>query len=157
VNKLLLKAMRFIGKKYGDSDRVNGNFGAKWGEWFQNGWFDVIKKQSYKELKDIYEDYEATIGLVGSRSKEFEYWIGLFMPENTAIPEGFEHIDFPKGELGVCWIYGKESEVFMQEVRCFNKLKEEGFVITGQCFERYCARYGPDEKGNVTLDICFYM
>ena len=39
-------ARRFIGKKYGDSDRVNGNFGSKWGEFFDNGWFDVLERSA---------------------------------------------------------------------------------------------------------------
>jgi len=44
--------MRFVGKKYGNADRVNGTFGAKWGEWFQNGWFEEIKKQPKNGLKN---------------------------------------------------------------------------------------------------------
>ena len=32
-------AFRFIGKKYGDEDRVNGGFGAQWGQAFENGLF----------------------------------------------------------------------------------------------------------------------
>ena len=150
-------AMRLIGKKYANSDRVNGTFGEKWGEWFQNGWFNEIKRLPYEALRLVYEEYEATIGLVRGDGEAFEYWIGMFMPENTAVPEGFECIDFPKGELGVCWIYGNESEVYMQEARCLKKLEEEGFIITGDCFERYSERFHPDEKGNVTLDICFYV
>lgn len=39
-----IPATRFIGKKYGDEDRVNGGFGQQWGEWFQNGWFDVLEE-----------------------------------------------------------------------------------------------------------------
>lgn len=45
VYRQSIPAMRFIGKKYGDSDRVDGGFGAKWGEWFGNGWFTAIEKQ----------------------------------------------------------------------------------------------------------------
>jgi hypothetical protein len=37
-------ALRFIGKKYGDQDRVNGGFGVKWGEWFSNRWFKYWRK-----------------------------------------------------------------------------------------------------------------
>jgi len=37
-------ALRFIGKKYGDAVRVNGVFGVKWGEWWQNGYFDALEK-----------------------------------------------------------------------------------------------------------------
>jgi len=43
---------------------------------------------------------------------KFEYWIGIFMPENTSVPNGFIHHDFPKATLGVCWVHGQESEVY---------------------------------------------
>ena len=39
-----LPVLRLIGKRYTDSDRISGSFGAKWGEWFQNGWFAEIEK-----------------------------------------------------------------------------------------------------------------
>jgi len=26
----------------------------------------------------------------------FEYWIGMFMPANTVVPEGFAYVDFPQ-------------------------------------------------------------
>ena len=82
------------------------------------------------------------------------------MPEGTAVPDGFACIDFPAGELGVCWVYGKEEEVFMLEGKCGERLEKEGFdVITEWCFERYaCPRFTtPDEKGNIILDICFFV
>lgn len=154
-------AMRFIGKKYGDADRVNGNFGAKWGEWHANGWFETIEKQINNHLKETYEDGDSYIGLMrGGDNMSFEYWIGIFMPEGTSVPEGFEYIDFPAGNLGVCWVYGKENEVFMLEVKCYEKLKAERFsIITEWCFERYnCPRFTtPDEKDNIILDICFFI
>jgi hypothetical protein len=154
-------AMRFIGKKYGDGDRVNGTFGVKWGEWFENGWFGTLENQKGGGMKDIYEDGDAAIGLMrGGHGEPFEYWIGYFMPENTAVPEGFEHVDFPKNDLGVCWVYGKEEEVYGLEGQCGERLEKDGFVINyGWCFERYgCPRFTtPDEKGNVILDICFYL
>ena len=37
-------AMRFIGKKYGFEDRVDGHFGALWQQWFANGWFEEIER-----------------------------------------------------------------------------------------------------------------
>jgi hypothetical protein len=148
--------LKFIGKRYGDSDRVNGNFGAKWGEWFQNGWFDVVAKQIDGSLKDIYEDGEAQIGLMREKEGVFEYWIGYFMPENTAVPEGFEYIDFPASNFGICWVYGKEEEIYFNEGKCGTRLGDDGFtVINDWCFERYaCPRFTtPDEKGNIILDI----
>lgn len=100
-------ALRFIGKKYGDGDRVDGGFGKCWGDWFANGWFTVIEKQSNQKMKDIYEDGDAYIGLMRCKDGEpFEYWIGIFMPENTPVPTGFESRDFAKSALGTCWLYG---------------------------------------------------
>jgi len=156
--------MRFIGKKYGDSDRVNGMFGAKWGDWFEKGWFDAIEKQIAGSLKAVYEDGDAYIGLMRDINGEFEYWIGCFMPENTAVPEGFAYIDFPESNLGVCWVYGKEEEVYCHEGECGERLTKDGFEILSDeahdwCFERYaCPRFTtPDEKGNIVLDICFFV
>ncbi|MCL2360980.1 MAG: GyrI-like domain-containing protein [Defluviitaleaceae bacterium] len=151
---------KFIGKRYTDEDRVNGGFGEKWGEWFQNGWFDQLEKQVSGNMKNICEDGDGNIGLMREIDGIFEYWIGYFMPESTTTPEGFQSMDFPKSELGVCWVYGKEEEVFMQEGHCGERLEGEGFkVLDTWCFERYtCPRFTtPDEKGNIILDVCFFV
>ena len=157
-------ALRFIGKKYGDQDRVNGSFGAKWGEWFTNGWFEVLEKSI--ETKGEYEDSGAYIGLMRHKEGEnFQYWIGIFMPAETNVPEGFDYVDFPETELGVCWVYGKENDVYMKEPICAEKLGESGYQIKNDkddaCwfFERYvCPRFTtPDENGNIILDICFFI
>lgn len=158
--------MRFIGKKYGDSDRVFGDFGAKWGEWFSNSWFAIIEKQTSTSLKEIYEDGDAYIGLMRWKEGEpFEYWIGVFTPENTIVPNGFEYVDFPKSELGVCWLYGKEGDLYGKEDKCSAKLFEAGYKTIPDglgawwFFERYgCPRFTtPDVHGNVILDICHYI
>ena len=156
-------AMRFIGKKYVNGDRIDGHFGAKWDEWHENGWFGVIEKQTGGSFKDIYEDGDAYIGLMREKDGDFntfEYWIGIFTPENTAVPEGFDFIDFKESALGVCWTYGPEHEVYMLEGACGERLAKEGFeTVTDWCFERYaCPRFTtPDEKGNIILDICFFI
>lgn len=161
-------ALRFIGKKYGDDDRVNGSFGAKWGEWFQNGWFEVIERLHEGSSSEIYEDGDAYIGLMRAKDGEpFEYWIGMLMPEGTAVPEGFGFVDFPESTLGVCWVYGSDAtgDIYCHEDECAAKLTEAGLEIQndkdGACwiFERYgCPRFTtPDEKGNVILDICFFV
>ena len=155
-------ALRFIGKKYGDSAH---GYGAMWGEWFENGWFDIIVKQNDLNAKDIYEDSDAYIGLIGgsgTAENPMEYWIGMFVPENTPIPEGFGYIDFPKSELGICWVYGRENELYGNYNQCIEKLIDEGFEFNADlpwCFERYvCPRFTtPDEKGNVILDIGFFV
>jgi len=159
VYKQDVPALRFIGKKYGNSDRVDGMFGKHWCDWHQNGWFDVIEKQTNRPLKSIYEDGDAYIGLMRENNGEFEYWIGIFMPENTPVPDGFQYLDFPKGTLGVCWLYSKENEVYCQEERCWKELEKVGYTPADWCMERYCCpRFTtPDEKGKIILDICFYL
>ena len=159
-------ALRFVGKKYGDNDRVDGMFGAKWEDWHTNGLFNAIEKQINGNQKEIYEDGDAYIGLMRFKENEpFEYWIGMFMPTNMAVPDGYECVNFPESELGVCWVYGKDGEVYMEEERCADRLRKEGFeVITDEkgaywFFERYgCPRFTePDEKGNIILDVCHYI
>jgi len=153
-------ARRFIGKKYGDSDRVDGGFGAKWGEWFANDWFAPITKNIDTSIAETFEDAAAQIGLMSvDESGNFQYWIGLFTPVNTSVPDGYQYVDFPKGELGVCWVYGKEGEVYMQEGVCGERLTKEGHEMSDDwCFERYvCPRFTtPDDNGNIILDICFF-
>jgi len=157
-------ATRFVGKRYTNKDRgPNGMFGIRWEEWGKNGWFDLLKKQNDGRLRGTYEESDAAIGLMreeGGNFDNFEYWIGFFMPVNTAVPEGFQYVDFPPSELGVCWLYGKEGEIYGQEAKCLERLEKEGFEITTDwCFERYVsARIDmPDDKGNVIIDICFYI
>jgi predicted transcriptional regulator YdeE len=119
VYKQDVPALRFIGKKYGNNDRVNGMFGKHWEDWFQNGWFSIIEKQIDNDLKTIFEDGDAYIGLMrGEDAESFEYWIGIFMPSGTNVPEGYDYHDFPKSTLGVCWLHGKEPEVYKQEEKC---------------------------------------
>jgi hypothetical protein len=87
------------------------------------------------------------------------------MPENTPVPDGYMFHDFPNGSLGVCWVYGKEGEVFIQEENCIKKMEQEGykFLPDENGFQWLCERYAcpryttPDEKGNIILDICFYV
>ena len=77
--KQSVPALRFIGKKYGDS--ANG-FGAMWQEWFENGWFNIIEKQIDGKTKEIYEDGDAYIGLIGGNGtaeNPMEYWIGILI------------------------------------------------------------------------------
>ena len=157
-------ALRFIGKKYGESDSIDG-FGHLWNIWFEKGWFNIIEKQIDGEIKDTCEDGEAPIGLIGGSGTQEDpmtYWIGLFMPKNTPVPEGFEHIDFSERKFGICWVYGKPNELYGNYGECCKKIDEYGFEWhedSKWCFERYVySRFSmPDEKGNVILDIGFFV
>lgn len=164
VYRQSVPSVRFIGKIYGDSDRVDGGFGKQWGDWFASGLFEKIEKQLEKTKKKAYEDCDAYVGLMRWKDGEpFQYWIGMFTPEGTAVPEGFSYHDFPASELGVCWVYGKD--VYCKEDKCAEKLAENGMKVSSDSegafwfFERYtCPRFtSPDEKGNVILDICHYV
>ena len=152
--------MRFIGKKYQD---YNG-----WGEWVANGWFDVIESRmgGTEKILGIWENGGAYVGLECRKNGELQqYWIGMFTPEDTEVPQGFEYIDFPKSSLGTCWIYGREEEVHGSVGNCWKALQNEGFEIAvdengvEMSFENcLCPRFTtPDEKGNVILDYCYFI
>lgn len=160
VYKESFPSLRLIGKRYTNSDRgAEGSFGSLWGEWFGMGYFKELE-----ELGSLPENEDAYVGCMRCKD-EFEYWIGMFFPENTSVPEGFSYVDIPKGDIGTCWVYGREDngEVYGMEPynMCLSKLAENGWKTDEEawCFERYnCPRFTtPDEKGNVILDYCFYL
>ena len=148
--------MCFIGKKTYD-----------WGAMFQPGGFDVIEKYVNKEFKERYEDSDAYLGLYRFKEGDpVEYFIGMFLPLNTPVLEGFVKFDFPKSTLGVCWVYGKESEVHGKTGEVKKRLEDEGYKILPYqnndiiwVVERDgCPRFTtPDEKGNVITDVCYYL
>lgn len=96
---------------------------------------------------------------------EFAYWIGAFFAPDTKIPEGFEAIEIPAGDVGVCWLYGdaKNGELYRAEASdlAMAAMVEKGWSFSQKdwFFERYnCPRFTtPDERGNVVLDICVYL
>ena len=74
-----MPAMRFIGRKYTNADRVDGHFGSLWHEWLSKGWFELIEEKAGGSLKDTYEDADALIGLMCGSANGFEYRIGRFV------------------------------------------------------------------------------
>ena len=164
VYRQTMPASKFIGFKYKNEDRVDGMFGYHWGQFYEKGYNKTLETLLPTNPNDFFENSNAPIGLIYENGEAFEYWIGFFMPENTVVPKGFDSIDFLKSELGVCWVYGKEEEIFAQEGSCGEKLEKEGFEIIDDdrkyyCFERYVhpRNTTPDEKGNIILDICFFV
>lgn len=160
VFKEEIPAMRFIGKKYHD---YNG-----WGEWFANGWFDIVENSMGGTAKiiDLWKNGGGYVGLECRKGGELlEYWIGMFTPQGTEAPEGFEYIDFPNSSLGICWIYGKEDEVHGIIGDCWKAVQNAGMEIgvdengVEMSFENgLCPRFTtPDEKGNVILDYCYFV
>ena len=164
-----IPATRFIGKKFGDSDRVDGGFGTQWAEAFHNNWFDTIEKAAggAEKCAAQFKDGGAYIGLMRHKENEpFEYWVGMFTPADTPVPDGFSYVDFPESEFGVAWFKGKEStgELYGKECQCLEAMNNSGIVVgAGEhgvwwFFERYCCpRFTtPDDNGDVILDICFF-
>ncbi len=152
-------AMRFIGKKYAD-------YGG-WGEWFMNGWFDAVEGAmgGPDAILAVWENGGGYCGLERRGDVPFEYWIGMFTPAGTPVPEGFACVDFPAGTLGTAWIRGPEGEVHGAIPACAAKLAEAGMEPLRDAdggvwsFENgLCPRFTvPDEKGNVILDYCYYI
>ena len=173
VYKQSVNKLRFIGKKYDNANRVDGSFGVKvkWDEWFEHNWFKIIEDNISSNYNDTFEDGNAYIGLLRNKPKEpFQYWIGMFTPENTQVPIGFKHIDFPKSELGVCWVCGKKEHVCFNEgieifEQCNEKLKNEGMDHIHDnenvywIFERYSHTRSKvqDENGKIIIDICCFL
>lgn len=87
----------------------------------------------------------------------------MFTPAGTAVPDGFDCVDFPQMGLGTCWIYGNEEEVH-DTSGCADELRKLGINLWKDSdgsvwsFENcLCPRYTtPDEKGNVIMDYCYY-
>ena len=163
VYRQKLPALRFIGLRYGDPDRVNGGFGEQWEQWFAEGNFDKIRAVSTPAK---FEDADAPIGLMRYKEGEdFQYWIGFFCAEESTVPEGFAHVDFPPSDIGIAWIQGQEYELFMNEMKAEERMKEAGYkTITDDSgaywfFERYAdSRFMPQQEGDLPiLDIGFYV
>ena len=157
-----LPNLKLIGKRYTDADRVDGMFGAKWSEWFANGWFDTLEKEI--EMLPKENEGAAYLGFMRVSNGVFEYWIGMFAAENSPVPLNFEYIDIPAGEIATAWIHGREDngEIYGGEPHnaCVNKFIEKGWQLEdAYSFERYqCPRFtNADKDGKVILDYCIYV
>lgn len=159
VFKERVPAMRFIGKRY-------DTFGH-WGDWFANGWFGELEKAmgGTEKMLSIWANGGGYIGLERRKEgEEFQYWIGMFTPPDTPIPQGFSHIDFEQSFLGTCWIYGTESEVHNTS-GCKEALADRVMEVVPHAdgavysFENcLCPRFTtPDEQGQVILDYCYFI
>ena len=164
----LMPAFRFIGKKYGEADQVNGSYSSKWAEAFESGFFSALEAAAGENIRAWQEDADAYVGLIRYKKGEpFMYAIGMFLPPETAVPEGYDYIDFPETRVGVGWIKGKDEtgEIYGQEKLVMDSLTAGGVKVTPYAdgvwwtFERYaCPRFtSPDEDGNVILDVGFFL
>lgn len=166
--KQSLPAVQLIGKKYGDADRVDGMFGYYWKQWMDNGWFQTIEDAAggRESLQSLYEDGTAALGFM--RYKEgapFEYWIGMFAPSNTQVPEGFDSLELGASNVGICWYFGTEDEIYGKEHLAMERIQAEGMELQPDAqgylnfFERYHQErfVKQDENEHVILDIGFVV
>ncbi len=156
-----LPEVKLIGLRYTDADRdEHGSYGEKWDEWFQTGRFEALKGDG--GLKGVSDDF---VGAMRMGEQGFEYWIGILMAPNDPVPEGMQAVAIPAGDLGVCYVYGRDNtpEIYGMEVHeaCMARFADRGWRVkeNGWFIERYnCPRFTtPDEKGNVILDYCAYL
>lgn len=159
-----LPAVRFIGRRYSDDDRVAGGYAHLWEKWFADDLFSRITDAC--EAASGFDDATALLGLMRYKEgDDFQYWIGLFCQASSPVPEGFEHVDFPPSGIGIVWLQGPESELYMNEMKAAKKLEEEGHRIAKDkegaywFFERYVdERFMPKEAAvSPILDIGHFI
>lgn len=158
-------ASRFIGIKYDESNRVDGSFAHLWTSWFKHGRFNTLVALQTADWLNTYPEAASFIGLMRHQAgKAFEYWIGLFLPSDTPVPAGFDSLDLPAMELGVCWVKGLEPDIYWQENACIEQLRaqftspkpdEDGWLIVQERYQQ--ARFAENEDGVRTLDMVFML
>lgn len=127
----ILMELRLIGKRYYAPE----HFVANWGEWFEKGWFEQIRKQGVaSENKDVY------LGVTPPGAPC--YWIGLLFPPGPSVPDGFDYVDIPALKYTVFEFDGKkEWELFGEDGvnLCLERMREYKVNIpeNGWCIERY--------------------
>lgn len=132
-----------------------GKQGTNWGEWWSNGWFAPLEAQPA-----LPENGDAYIGAVRIVDGAPQRWIGMFFPEGTPAPAGYEAVNIPAKNYAVCYLKDKEGsgDFYTLETHeaCLTALKQQGYTRSegDWCFERCnCPRFtAPDEEGNVVLD-----
>jgi len=161
IYKQKLPALRFIGKKFIKPPEPKTVFDLL-DNWQVEDLFADIEKQSDIDYKTFFEGADAYISLVREKDGEsspLEHWMGMFVPENTNVPDGYEALDFPQMTIGVCCVYGKKDEVINYKAESRNKLIEEGFALkNGRWFFRrinWRGFYNEDVYGKCLLDYCY--
>ena len=164
VYKMSMPPVKLVGMRFTDSDRgENGTFSQYWQQAFQDGWFAILEQ--CERAPGVRGDYIGAMRIIGDGPDSFEYWIGMFLSPDAVVPETFDSVEIPAGEVGVCWLYGsdKNGELFSMEASDLSMaaIKDQGWEFSekGWFFERYNnPRFTePDAAGNVILDICAYL
>ena len=153
---------RFIGIRYGEDRRIGRSYAHLWNNWFEQRRFEELERLMDEGWAQIFPEAGSYIGLMrSSYGQAFEYWIGMFLPPGTVAPAGFDSLDAPGMTLQVCWVQGKEPEIFAQVDPALALLRGQGTPPIEDrrgylwVMERYqCPRFTqPDEAGVRILDL----
>jgi len=153
-----LPALRFIGKKYIVNPEP-GEILNLLDNWQLENMFYNIEKQADIDYKAFYEGGDAYISLVKKNNNGlFEHWMGMFLPQGTEIPQGYDMIDFPETAIGVCRVYGKRNEIINYETECRSIFAGE--YPNNQCYFRrfnWHRFFEEDIYGKRLLDYCYFI
>ena len=155
-------AALFVGRKY-DPEKWTVP-PAMWGTAFEEGWFDTLEVLLPEDWAESFPNADAYIGLEYARGISCdEYWVGMWLPVDTPIPEGFGGLEFPECTLATAYVRGREEtgEIYGCEAECLEAFARQGRMPRMEganywIFERYaCPRFTtPDDEGRVILDMC---
>jgi len=144
-----LPALRFIGKKCVETSGPV-NVLELLDNWQFNRRFDDIEKQAAIDYQTFFEGGDAYINLVKKKSGLHEHWMGMFMPEGTEVPQGYEALDFSPMTICVCNVYGKRDEIVKYETEC--RLENAPWYFRRFNWNRFFAE---DVYGKRLLDYCY--
>ncbi len=159
--------VRLIGKKYSNHHRnqEDGGYSHLWGQWFDFGWFEILKSINPKQ--DIENGYLGFMRYdVLDFNESFEYWIGMFFEPWTPVPEGFDYLDLQPSNVGVCYIQGKEPDIYNKHQDVLDMLRLANFnpvKVDNQNRVHFFERYNhqrfteKDQEGNIILDYGFFL
>ena len=164
--KAELTDCRFIGRSYGEESKKNDTFGWLWDEWFAADLFAPIEKAALRAVRNggaMIEDGDAYCGMfIIAADGTCQYWIGMIVPTETEIQEGYDSFSLSACDAVVNWVCGKEPDVYFHS--CIEKMEEYGYYWDASpsgerlMTERYvCPRFTePDENGNLILDLVYF-
>ena len=158
-------AVRLIGRRYSNAQRdAHGSYATTWNEWFENKLFEPLEAAC-----GCAADYLGFMRCDESDfARTFKYWIGVFAPSDTEVPQGYEFLDIPQADVAICWIQGGQNDagIYAMHEACMSAFAQNSmgnFMRDEEnrtyFFERYnCPRFTePDTQGNIILDYGIYV
>ncbi len=117
-------ACRFIGLRY---PARAGGYAAQWEEWFQAGRTEALTPLLDEAWRAAFPEAGSLLGLMRLKGDALlEYWIGLCLPPSAEPPEGFGVMDLGPARLGVCWVKGREPDVYHAVGECLSRMAQAG-------------------------------